>query len=55
MSEEGRKLSTGHPPPKAFPASAAIPVVTSATMDQLLPTMPSSPEVMVPVAETESV
>ena len=55
VSEEGRKLSTRHPPPKAFPSSAATPVVTSATMDQFLPTMPSSPEDMVPVAETESV
>ena len=38
-SEEGQMLSTGHPPPKTFPASAASPIVTSRSMDQFLPTM----------------
>ena len=55
VSEEGHTLSTGHPPPNTFPASAATPVVSSETMDQFLPTMPSPPEDMVQVAETESV
>ena len=55
VSEEGQMLSTGHPPPKTFPTSATTPVVTSESMDQFLPTMPSPPEDMVPVAETESV
>ena len=53
VSEEGQMLSTGHPPPKTFPSSAATPVVTSESMDQFLPTMPSPLEDMVPVAETE--
>ena len=55
VSEEGQTLSTGHPPPNTFPASAATPVVGSETMDQFLPTMPSPPEDMVQVAEMESV
>ena len=55
VSEEGHTLSTGHPPPNTFPASAATPVVSSETMDQFLPTMPSPPEDMVQVAEMESV
>ena len=55
VSEEGQTLSTGHPPPNTFPASAATPVVGSETMDQFLPTMLSPPEDMVQVAETESV
>ena len=55
MSEEGQMLSTGHPPLKTFLASAATPVVTPESMDQFLPTMPSPPEDILPVAETESV
>ena len=55
VSEEGQTLSTGHPPPNTFPASAATPVVSSVTIDQFLPTLPSSPEDMVQVASTESV
>ena len=55
VSEEGQMLSTGHPPHKTFPASAATPVVTPDSMDQFLPTMPSPPEDIMPVAETESV
>ena len=54
-SEEGQMLSTGYPPPKTFPASAASPVVTSKSMDQFLPTMPSPQEDMVLSVETESV
>ena len=53
VSEEGQMLSTEHPPPKTFPASAATPVVTSKSMDQFLPSSP--PEDMVSVAETEIV
>ena len=48
-------LSTGHPPLKTFPASAATPVITPDSMDQFLPTMPSPPVDIMPVAETESV
>ena len=55
MSEEGQTLSTGQSPPNTFPASAATPVVSSETMDQFLPTMPSLPEDVVQVAETGSV
>ena len=55
VSEDGQTLSTGHPPPNTFPASAATPVVSSLTIDQFLPTMPSPPEDMVQVARTESV
>ena len=55
VSEEGQMLSTGHPPLKTFPASAATPVVTPESMDQFLPTMPSPPEDIMPVAETEIV
>ena len=29
VNEEGQTLSTGHPPPNTFPASAATPVVGS--------------------------
>ena len=55
VSEEGQMLSTEHPPLKAFPTSAATPVVTPGSMDQFLPTMPSPTEDIMPVAETESV
>ena len=55
VSEEGHTLSTGHPPPNTLLASAATRVDSSETMDQFLPTMPSPPEDMVQVAETESV
>ena len=55
VSEEGQTLSTGHPPPNAFPASAATPVISSVTIDLFLPTLPSPPEDMVQVARTESV
>ena len=55
VSEEGQTLSTGHPPPNTFPASAATPVVSAVTIDQFLPTMPSPPEDMVQVSRTESV
>ena len=54
VSEEGQMLSTGHLPLKTFPASAATPVVTPESMDQFLPTIPSPPENIMPVAETES-
>ena len=55
VSEEGQTLSTGHPPPNIFPASATTPVVSAATIDQCLPTMPSPPEDMAQVSGTESV
>ena len=55
VSDEGQMLSTGHPPLKTFPASAATPVVAPESMDQFLPTMPSPPEDIMPVAEMKSV
>ena len=55
VSEERQTLSTRHPPPNTFPASAATPVVSAVTLDQFLPTMPSAPEDMVQVSRPESV
>ena len=55
VDEERQTLSPEHPPPNTVPASAATPVVSSVTMEQFIPTMPSPPEDMVQVARTESV
>ena len=55
MSEEGQTLSTGHPLPNTFPASAATPVISAVKIDQFPLTMPSPPEDMVQVSRMESV
>ena len=55
VDEGGQTLSPEHPPPNTVPASAATPVVNSVTLEQFIPTMPSSPEDMGQVASMDSV
>ena len=55
VEEGGQTLPPEQPPPHSFPTSAATPVVNSVITEQLIPTMPPTPDDMTHDTSTESV